>query len=261
MNKLEDLLETAPTETAETPEPEEASQPSLAEVLAQDTAETAPEGEAVETPSNAKPTSLKALAETLEMEDKDLYDIEVPMANGESRTLGELKDLVAKQDDLDLRELQFEENRHESESALIKAKQEVQALIADLPENALRPEKLEAFRKKRDLQIAEERRMTLEVIPEWKDENTRLSEIKGIVEHLNGYGFPETYLGAVVDHKTLKYIRENWQREQRIRRALEQVKKGAPSPTRTSKPAKAPRKGGSVEVPQNSRNPLADFLA
>ena len=63
LDTLEALLNEQQTETVETEE------------------ETA--GKAPEKASKAKPQSLKELAEKLELEDKDLYAIQVPFANGE----------------------------------------------------------------------------------------------------------------------------------------------------------------------------------
>jgi hypothetical protein len=229
----------------------------------------APEGEAAERPLEEaaptkdapRPKSLKALAETLKLADKDLYDIEVPMSNGESRTLGQLKDLVSKQDDFTLRELSFEEERQRKESDLHRAQNELRELVSQLPKNALRPEVVEAFRQKHEATVQQERQRTLEVIPEWKDEARRTEEITGIVEHLESYGFPKNYLSSVVDHRTIKYIRENFLREKRLRSALEQVKVAPPSNTaRSRSQAQAPKKGG-VQAPGHSRDKLASIFS
>lgn len=256
--------ETSSTETTGTPETAEAEPglKSLAGLLSAEKPETAPdEGKPDESPEKGKPKSLKALAETLELEDKDLYAIEVPMANGETRTLGQLKDLVAQQDQFALRELEWEEERHRKESELIRAQDELRELISALPQNAVKPEVLEKIRQKHEATLKIEREKTLEAIPEWKDENRRTEDIRGMVEHLKGYGFPETYIQSVFNHRTMKYIRDNWQREQRIRKALEAVKTGKPPTTATAKPSgKSPRKP-STAVPKGSRNRLETIFS
>lgn len=262
MNDLKDLLQAEPQ--AETPEPEAKAEDTrgLAELLAaEEEAEVSEtEGEAGESQVDAKPTSLKALAEKLKLEDKDLYDIEVPMANGESQKLGQLKDFFANAGDLELREMQFEEAKAEAESNLIRTQQEIKELLAEIPKEHLKPETLEKFRAKRQAQFEEARRETLELIPEWKDEATRTKDITGIIQHLTAYGFPTNYLDSIGDSKTFKYIRDNYLREQRVKRALEKVKKGQPEKVSTSKPAQAPRKAG-AQVNPKSRNPLADLLS
>lgn len=79
-----------------------------------------------------------------------------------------------------------------------------------------------------------------------------------MAEHLKQYGYPVNHLERIADHRQLKYIRDNWQREQRIRQALAKVKAGKPAPTPQSKPAsKAPSKRPLTGVNRgNSHNPL-----
>lgn len=268
---MPELTDTSP-ETVETPEQTETPEPelkNLADLLA---AEEKPEesgspetgteeGKPGESPEKGKPKTLKALAETLKLEDKDLYAIEVPMAkDGETRTLGELKDLAAKQDQFTLRELEFEEERQRKEGELIRSQNELRELMASLPEGAVKPEVLEKVRAKHEATLKLERERTLEAIPEWKDEEKRTEDIKGMVEHLKSYGFPESYLKTVFNHRTMKYIRDNWLREQRIRKALEQVKSATPGKTSTGKPAgKAPKKP-SKAIPKGSRNRLEQLF-
>lgn len=61
-----------------------------------------------------------------------------------------------------------------------------------------------------------------------------------MIEHLKDHGFPESYLAGILDHRTLRYIRANMVREQRIAAALEKVKQRKPvTPPKGEKPAAA----------------------
>lgn len=259
--------ETETPEQTETPEPELKN---LAELLSagekpedgdKPTGDGGTEdGTPGEKPTKGKPTDLKSLAEKLETKPEDLYSIKVPMPNGESKTLGELKDLAAAQDKFTLRELQFEEERTRKEGELIRSQSELRELMAALPEGSVKPEVLEKVRAKHEATLKLERERTLEAIPEWKDEDRRTEDINGMVEHLKGYGFPENYLKTVFNHRTIKYIRDNYLREQRIRKALEQVKSAKPGKTASSKAAgKAPSKP-SKAIPKGSRNRLEQLF-
>jgi hypothetical protein len=214
----------------------------LHDLLRESEESTTPEqgepGKARESASKAKPIEgLKDLAERLELKPEDLYKVKVPMANGESLTLGEIKDLAAGSGDLTEREMRFEEDRSRREGELLRAQSELQTLIAALPKGAIKPEVLEAVQARHTATLKRERELTLDVIPEWRDEAKRTEEITGMIEHLKGYGFPENYLGTLTDHRSLRYVRDNWRREQRVRKALEQVGKGAPPATGKSKPS------------------------
>lgn len=260
--------ETPNTETPAAETQPESRLKTLAQLFSEEPSETTEQPEqgtegtaAGDSPEKAKPKSLKAIAETLKLKDADLYAIEVPMANGETRTLGQLKDLVSKQDDFTVRELAFEEERQSRDADFLRAQQEFQELLGSLPRNALKPEMLEKVRQKHEATLTRERAKTLEAIPEWRDEAKRTEEISGIVEHLEGYGFPKNYLTSIYDHRTLRYIRDNFQREQRIRRALEAVQRENPGKTSKSKPTgTAPKKPTTSQTSTTSRDKLAQLF-
>ena len=205
------------------------------------------------------PSKFNDLAGRLDMELDDLYKLEVTQAeDGTPVTIENLKDNHAKQADFSMREIEFEERRTKQESELMQAQEELRELMAALPEKAIKPEVLQKVRDKHDAQMQLERRRTMEVIPDWQDETTRTADIEGMAEHMKQYGYPIDYLERVADHRQIKYIRDNWQREQRIRKALEKVRAGKPNPTSRQKPAtKAPQKRPLAGVKRgNSRNQL-----
>lgn len=220
------------------------------------------EGKAAERHEKAKPPkALKELAERLSLKPEDLYAIEVPMSDGKTKTLGQLKDLAAKEGDLSVRELAIEESRTRKEGDLLRAQAELRELVEALPKDALKPEVLNAVRQKHEAVLTRERTRTLEAIPEWRDEAKRTEDEAGMIEHLKGYGFPASYLKSIFDSRALKYIRENWQRETRIRKALEQVQEVKPTATPRSKSTNgAPKKPGTA--PTKTLSPrLAQLLA
>lgn len=206
-----------------------------------------------------KPTKFNDLAGKLGLELDDLYKLEVSQAeDGTPVTVENLKDYYGKQADLSLREIEFEERRTKTEADLMQAQQELRELMAALPEKAIKPEVLQKVRDKHDAQMKLERKRTLEVIPEWSDEKKRTADLEGMSEHLKQYGYPTDHLERVADHRQIKYIRDNYLREQRIRKALEAVRAGKPNPTKPSTPTgKAPQKRPLAGVKRgNARNKL-----
>jgi hypothetical protein len=199
------------------------------------------------------------LAGTLDMELDDLYKLQITSAeDGEPVTVEQLKDMYAKQGEATLREIEFEERRTTEEAKILQAQNEVREILAGLPEQAVKPEILEKIRARHASQLKVERARTLEVIPDWKNEKRREADIAGMTKHLQSYGYAVNYLENVVDHRQIKYIRDNYLREQRIRKALEAVKAGKPNPTTRSKPAKkAPTKRALAGVKRGkARNKL-----
>ena len=237
----------------------EAGIDTLADLLTEETEDAgASQGDARGS-ETAKPSKFNDLAGTLGLELDDLYKLEVSQAeDGTPVTVENLKDHFAKQGDFSVREIEFEERRTQQESDLMRAQEELRELMAALPEKAIKPEVLQKVRDKHAAQVQLERRRTLDVIPEWQDEKARIADIEGMAEHLKQYGYPVNHLEQIADHRQIKYIRDNWQREQRIRKALEKVRAGKPNPVSKSKPAnKAPQKRPLAGVERgNSRNKL-----
>lgn len=206
-----------------------------------------------------KPTKFNDLAGKLGLELDDLYKLEISQAeDGTPVTVENLKDYYAEQANIELRETEFEERRIKQEADLMKAQDELREIIAALPERAVKPEVLQKVREKHDAQMKLERKKTLDVIPEWADDERRTKDIEKMSEHLQQYGYPVNYLERVADHRMMKYIRDSYLREQRIRAALAKVKAGKPNPTKPSRPnGKGPSKRPLAGVKRgNTRNKL-----
>jgi len=125
-------LETVQTETNEKPEGESAAPvtlESLTELLEDEPVKKAPEGEqggeaGGDTDKKAKPEMFNDLAESLGVELDDLYKLKVSTVDGKTVTIEELKALQGTQDDLSIRELEFEESRVTQEGDIRQAQSE-----------------------------------------------------------------------------------------------------------------------------------------
>jgi len=190
-----------------------------------------------------KPKKLKELSSYAKLSDDELYAIEVPSAveGGEAWTLGKLKDLAREHDDFTLNGLKREQEFRDRESKLLRTEEELRDILSSLPADAIKPELRERLKAKRDKAVNEERQRVLEVITEWSNRDVRTQELAAMVEHLKDNGFPESYLAGVLDHRTLRYIRANMLREQRLAAALEKVKLRKPNtPAKGAKPTERP---------------------
>ena len=218
---------------------------SLAELFAESPDDADDEDHSQDSDAGKPVDSLDGLQKRLRLKPEQVYAIKVPMPNGaEPLTIGELKDRVAELVDLETRELQFEQRRVKQEGELLRAQQEMRELLAMLPPEHIKPELVEKIRKRHEETMARERKLTLEHIPEWQDENRRIEEMKGIAEMLSHYGFDESVLTSIVDHRALKFVRDAYLRDKRIRDALAKVtvvpKKGQRPSAKAAKPAARP---------------------
>lgn len=210
--------------------------------------------------NDATPKMFNDIAESIGIELDDLYKLQVTTADGKTVSIEELKSLQTKQDDIVLRELEFEETRASKEGDLRQAQGELAEIVAALPDGTIKPAVLEKLRAKNATRVEVEQSRTLTAIPTWKDEAARTKDMTGMTAHLERFGFPGNYLGSVVDHRMFVFIRESHLREQRIKNALERVKAGKPNPTTPTKTAaKAPAKTGARNP--NARNGLESFFS
>lgn len=195
---------------------------SLAELFADGTDDSDEDGES-DDPSQP-PETFDLLSKRLGLKPEQLYNVKIPLRDGaEPLTIGQLKDRVGEVVDLETRELQFEQRRMQSEGELLRSQAEIREILAMIPKEHIKPEVVEKIRKRHDANMATERRMTLEHIPEWRDEKRRAEDLQGMIEFMGNYGFDDTFIGTVSDHRAIKFIRDMYIRDKRIQKALSQV--------------------------------------
>jgi hypothetical protein len=210
--------------------------------------EGAPEGGEPETEKRA-PKTLAALAETLGVSIDDLYAIEFrdgAEGKGKAHTLGQLKDLLAKETDYTSRELAFQERKVAGENELLRARNELQYVLASLPKGSVPKTVLERAAAEHERVAKLEERRTLDAIPEWKDAAAREKDMDGMAAYIQQYGFGPGDLDRIADHRWRKMIRDSWQRAERVRVALEKVTQEKPKPPGKPAGRSAPQRSAPV---------------
>lgn len=218
----------------------------LGKLFADDGDSDSESGSDVHDDPSKPPQTVEALSKRLGLKPEQVYAIKVPMPNGaEALTLGDMKDRVAELVDLDTREMQFDQRRIRQEGDLLRAQAEMRDIMALLPPDVVQklPGLTEKVRKRHVETQTRERQLTLQHIPEWQDEKRCTQDMQGMIEFVGEWGFDESFLGTVVDHRAMKFIRDMYLRDQKIKNAM----KGVTVPTRkglrpSAKPSKAPSK-------------------
>ncbi len=193
----------------------------------------------------SKPKKFNDLAELSGVDEAELYKLEIASAaDGSPVTVEQLKDHYAKRSDFSVAQLKWEEERSQQNGELVRGNAELRELLAALPRDKITPEVLEKVRGKVEANIQRERKRTLKVIPEWRDEAKMTEELAGMAEFLGRYGYPPDYLKTVHDHRALNMMRDAWAREKRVRAALEAVEKvdTTQTPAKSRASGKAPSK-------------------
>jgi len=191
------------------------------------------------------PESMEELSKRLGLKPEQVYGVKIPLSDGaEPLTIGQLKDRVGELVDLETRETQFEARRMRAEGELMRSQSEIRELLAMIPKEHIRPEVVNKIRQRHEANMVSERRMTLEHIPEWRDEKRAGEDLQGMIGLLGEYGFDETFISTVHDHRAIKFIRDMYLRDKRIKAALARVtipeSKGYRGSAKTKKSAARP---------------------
>lgn len=195
------------------------------------------------------PETLEALSKRLQLKPEQIYGIQVAMPNGaEPLTIGQLKDRIGELVDFETREAQFDQRRVKAEGELLRAQTEMREILALIPKGQLNPELVNKMRQRHEATTNRERELTMEHIPDWQNEKTRTEDLKGMVEMLSDYGFEPSFISTVVDHRALKFIRDSYLRDKRIKAALAKVTTpaGKAGQRPSGKSGKAPSKPGAA---------------
>ncbi len=225
MQAVNELLGVKPEETAkpEKDKPDAETEQSVSEALAEAEKPT-DRGESQKTVK--PPKTLLELSERTGIKVEDLYAIAIPAAEdgGESQTFGKLKDLAAVESDYAGRELQLAERRVKFGNDQAKARQELELVLKSLPEGSIKPEVLATARREREVMLDREAVRVLDVIPEWSNDEAKRTDLAGIGEHMEQYGFEKGHIDLIADHRMLRYMRDNFNRMKLVEKALAGVK-------------------------------------
>lgn len=283
MDELTNTSETTPDAATNPTAPEPSSLESFKQLLESESAGDGsqesgdgPEGSAADGQQNATPTdgepdgkpkgkpkALKDLADGLGVALEDLYSVEVPLGDGKSMTLGDLKHAAQKQDDLSVRELQLEERRAQLEAEITQERADLESLVKLLDPKAITPKFVEEVKQRASDEAKREMKATLELIPEWQNADLREKELAGMVDYLKGFGIPPTFLSAMPNHKLFRLVRDAWQRKARVDAALAKVTpvKRETTAGKSRPNGKAPAKPNATPTVTNSGDMRSRFRA
>jgi len=171
------------------------------------------------------PASLKALAEKLGVEPADLYALTIPLGgDGETMTLGQLKDMAKEAGDLNVARMQLDEQVEAQRVATRRDREDLENLVSMIPREMLTQAMIERARSAGEEYKTEQGRLLNELVPEWRDTASYTADRGEILEHVKKHGWTEDDLNGVYDARLLAYFRRQAKREARTTQLLEKMK-------------------------------------
>ena len=205
----------------------------------------APQGESSEQPGEANEErpgggdtddglgtlALDSLAERAGLTVEELYGVALPLGDGRDPvTLGTLKDRFNELARVDDARGLLDEQRTDFENNMIRSRQELSAIIAQLPE--IPPALLQQAVQAQRTHLDTERAALREAKAEWKDPEVFRAAQDQMLETVEVYGFNRTDLDMVLDHRLVKLVYDYSQLKKKFAAAnakSKEITSGAPA--------------------------------
>jgi|GEM_PF-6244534 len=205
---------------------------------------------------NDSQVSIRDLASHLGTNAQRVYkDLQVPLGNGESLSLGELKDAHQVRETSRSEIAEREVSLQERESAVNAHQQELQAIMGEISPY-LTQEAVSAIEAKHASTEARERQSLMEKVPEFKDATKFDAFRDELVEMMSDFGF-QPHEVVIADHRLLMVGREMLRLRTTHRRWADAVEGGKLKGHKTTGKAS----GGKGSTAKGLKRQLADAAA
>ena len=175
-----------------------------------------PEGDEGSGEPELTPTNL---AETLGLKPDELFQrFKIPLDEGEPLTLEEFKDAGKELRGLQAAQSEFAEQKVAHENSVMMQRQILQRALAKVPPQFLTEDVVSEVQQEFAGYKEGELQKLLAVRPDLKDPAKWRSTQTALVEHLTPYGFMQVEIENLHDHRMRKYVIDNAEREQRVKK-------------------------------------------
>lgn len=156
-----------------------------------------------------KSISLQDIADQLEVDAAELYEIEINLGAEEGAiSLGELKDEYQMLLPLKERLLNVDEQEIQSRNDRMQQHRDLEAIVSLLPDQAITPQFIEAARSQLQRSAQVETQKLLTAQPEWAHAAVYQAARQDMTGQLQEYGLSETDLDGIQDHRFILMLND-----------------------------------------------------
>ena len=199
----------------------------------------------------------KALAESLGLKTDELFArFKIPVDDGDPLTLEEFKSKGKELRGLEAAQSEFAEQKVAHENSVMTQRQILQRALAKVPPQFLTEDVIAEVQQEQASYVEGERSKLLAVRPDLRDPAKWRSTSEAVAEHLSPYGFMAVEIQNLHDHRMRKYIIDNAEREQRVKKLNAdgiQVEEPAKLQAPSRGPAKPVRRAESKRAPKGPK--------
>jgi hypothetical protein len=190
-----------------------------------------------------EPITVASLAKELGVEAKDIYnELEIPLGEGESVTLGQFKDRVKDLRELDTQRETFSTEKAEQEKGQLRDRALLNTMLELIGPELARPA-YQAAQEQLETWQDDQRGQILEAIPEWQDPDALAKDRDSIVGLGQEYGFSEVEMTGVLDARTVRMLRDFAVLQNKVKSADLASKKKPALPGKKGKANRQQRRG------------------
>jgi len=157
-----------------------------------------------------------------EVDPQEIYKLNVPIGdNGETMSIGELKDRVKESHDFERRRDDFEDWRDQALNEVAHGRMQVEGVLQRLT-SVIPPEQLASvfadYEHSHTRQVSTARLQLREWFPEWDDAAVKARDREKLDEHLGSYGFSRFEIENLTDARLVRYAMHAMRLMERYRR-------------------------------------------
>lgn len=182
------------------------------------------DGDEEEKPKKKRPKSLTKFAEENGLDAAKLHDLTVTYDDGESISIGTLKDHYRESGDLQRRSDDFEDYRTHSQNEILMARQQIDGVLQRLT-SVVPPEHLARAFADYEHDAAERARADKlrlrEWFPEWDDLGRKNADKESLTKVLGSYGFSPFEVDTIKDARIIRFAIHGMRLMQRYERLKE----------------------------------------
>lgn len=190
-----------------------------------------------------KARTILDLADEQQIPHKAIYDLAVPMEEGEApMTIAAMKDRIKEFRNFEYDRDDFADYRETSLNEIVESRSQIDGVIQSLRQ-VVPPEQLaRAFAdqiERYNGQVARAKEQIREYFPEWDDASTKQADRKKLKTAMKSYGFSEAEVDNVVDARLIRFAMHAIRLMDRYQRAKEGMRERNPStagPSRQKQP-------------------------
>lgn len=168
--------------------------------------------------------SVTDLAEKLGIDPKEIYGLRFKYGDdGESLTLGELKDLGGLSTKLVEDSESIVQERDDILLDRMRSRSELNSILAMLPE--VSPEMMSEAKRQHQATVERERDSLLEILPAWADSAKEKLAREAIESNLADYGFNPLELTSILDHRMIFLLHDFTRLRESIRKPRAEIQR------------------------------------